>query len=153
MWTRVNRDRKCIGEAVISPPNDAGGKRLPGTRFSASSRQAIFGRLSFVLIFPLVLMLSFLGAPRLVYSYRTAHFAAMYCLTLATMAAFKDWSFIKLFWRLTGFVSIVGFTRAVFRHHPAINFFDWIADMGGILGALTPSVVQRYRDSFGARKS
>jgi hypothetical protein len=94
------------------------------------------------------LLLSFVGAPKILYSYRTAHFAAMYALSLATMAAFKDWLFVKLFWRLTGFVTVVGVIRAVTHHHPQTNFFDWIADMGGILGALTPSLVQRYRDSF-----
>ena len=94
------------------------------------------------------MLLSFLGAPKVLYSYRTAHFAAMYGLSLATLTAFKDWSFVKLFWWLTGFVSVVGVARAAMHHHVETNFFDWIADMGGILGALVPTLAQRYRDSF-----
>ena len=130
-------------------PEDPRPKPPPGTHFSASSRQAIFGRVTFLIVLPAVLLLSFMGAPKILYSYRTAHFAAMYGLSLATMAAFKNWSFVALFWRLTGFVSAVGVARAAMHHHVETNFFDWIADMGGVLGALVPSLVQRYRDSFG----
>ena len=134
------------------PPNDPSANPPPGTRFTASSRQAMLGRLSFVVVLPLVVLLSFLGAPRILYSYRVAHFAAMYCLTLAAMAAFKDWPFLKLFWRQTGFVTTIAVTRALIHHHPETNLFDWFADVGGILGALAPSLVQRYRDSFASTK-
>ncbi len=122
--------------------------KLRGTHFSASSTQAILGRLCFLIVLPTVVLLSFTGAPKVLYSYRVAHFAAMFALGLATMAAFKDWSFLKLFWRLTGFVTVVGVLRTLTHHHLGNNFFDWIADMGGVLGALVPSLVQRYRDSF-----
>ena len=135
------------------PQDETPAKLLPGTRFSASGRQAILGRLSFVAVLPGVLMMSLFGAPRLFYSYRVAHFAAIYILTLATMAAFKDWSFLKLFWRLTGFVVAIGVTRTIIHHHPETTFFDGIADMGGVLGALAPSLVQRYRDAFPASKT
>ena len=135
---------------MTEPPEN--GKRPPVTDFPALSVQAVLGRVSFLLVLPTVLALSFMGAPKILYSYRTAHFAAMYVLGLATMAAFKDWSFVKLFWRLTGFVTLVGLARTAIHHHPETNFFDWVADMGGVLGALVPSLVQRYRDAFAPRR-
>ena len=93
-----------------------------------------------------VIVASLIGAPRLLYSYHVSHFAVLYVLALAALAALPDWGALKTFWSLVAFVSALGMARVIFRHNVEVNFLDWIADLSGILGGLAPVVVQRLRE-------
>jgi hypothetical protein len=107
----------------------------------------ITGRLVFVACACAVVVASLFGAPHILYSYHVSHFAVLYALTLATLAAFPDWGVLKAFWRLLGLVTLLGVARVVFRHQLQTNFLDWIADLSGILGGLAPIAVQRLRET------
>jgi hypothetical protein len=104
------------------------------------------GRVSFVVCMFAVIVASLVGGPHVFYSYHVSHFAVLYVLSLATLAAFPDWGVLKAFWRLLGFVTALGLARALTRHHLETNFLDWISDISGILGGLAPLVVQRLRE-------
>jgi hypothetical protein len=107
----------------------------------------IAGRLSFVACACAVVVASLLGAPHVLYSYHVSHFAVLYALTLATLAGFPDWGVLKAFWRLMALVTALGLARVVMRHQVETNFLDWIADLSGIIGGLTPVAVQRLREA------
>ncbi len=129
-------------------PADSRGAR----RYYASNILAVMGRLSFLAALVAILYFSGFGAPRLLYSYHVAHFAAIYVLTLTTLAAFHRSSFLKMFWLLTGFVTAVAVIRCLAHHHVETSFFDWIADVGGIIAALFPAMVQRFRQAMAAAR-
>ncbi len=107
----------------------------------------IAGRLTFVACACAVIVASLHGAPHVLYSYHVSHFAVLYALTLATLAAFPGWGILKAFWRLMGLVTVLGLVRVILRHQVETNFLDWIADLSGILGGLAPIAVQRWREA------
>jgi hypothetical protein len=115
---------------------------------SPSHPLAIVGRVAFVVTVGAVVVLSFLGAPHLLYSYHVAHFAAFYILSLTALAAFPGWSFLRAFWALTAFLTVVALFRVVLDHHAQTTFLDWISDLGGVFGAMAPMLVQRFREGF-----
>ncbi len=115
---------------------------------SPSHPLAIIARIAFVVTLAAVVILSFSSAPRLLYSYHVAHFAAFYMLSLTTLAAFKGWSFLRAFWVLTAFLTLVALFRVVLDHHVQTTFLDWISDLGGVIGAMAAMLVQRFREGL-----
>jgi hypothetical protein len=127
--------------------NSAERRRAAFAEFASGSElYGIGARLFFVASSCVIIVASLISAPRILYSYHVSHFAVLYVLSLATLAAFPGWAPLKTFWRLMGFVTALSLARVIFRHHVEANFFDWIADVSGILGGLAPLVVQHMRE-------
>jgi 4-amino-4-deoxy-L-arabinose transferase-like glycosyltransferase len=126
--------------------------REPAARSSSAAESTrvvlgIAGRVFFVACVCGVVGALLFGAPRLLYSYHVSHFAALYVLTLATLAAFPEWGLLKAFWRLVGLVTVLGVARVFMRRHLEANFLDWISDLSGIIVGLAPVAMQSLREA------
>jgi hypothetical protein len=113
---------------------------------SVQEFSGIGSRVFFLACVCAVVIASLIGAPHIFYSYHVSHFAVLYVLALATLAAFPGWGVLKTFWRLLFFVSALGLARLVMHHHVETSFLDWISDLSGVLGGLAPIAVQRLRE-------
>ncbi|MDB5459158.1 MAG: VanZ like protein [Caulobacteraceae bacterium] len=89
--------------------------------------------------------------PHLLYSYHLEHFAAFYLMTLSMAAARYHVSPSRLLLDVAVLASILEAMRVFAPPHEVSAAEDWVADIGGILAALSPMFVADFRRSFRER--
>ncbi len=115
---------------------------------------AILGRLSLILCMLLVLFASFAppsALPRLFYSYHVEHFAVFYVVALAASAAFVRSDSLRIgiaLWLLAFAIEVCRLIQPEHRHS---SVQDWFADAAGVVAALVPIALGRFRTRFAPR--
>lgn len=87
--------------------------------------------------------------PRVLYSYHLEHFAAFYLAALSMAAARYRASLYRVMMDIAALATVLEGVRLFIPSHQLYVVEDWVADLGGVLAALSPIVIGDFRKSFG----
>ena len=83
--------------------------------------------------------------PRIFFSYHIEHFVAFYVLTILAAAGFARTQLYRLGAALALMALVLALVRSLIPHHRINNAEDLAADLTGILAAVLPILVGRFR--------
>jgi len=86
--------------------------------------------------------------PHILYSYHLEHFAIFYLLALSTSAAFVRRDVFQIGVVIWLAAVVIEAIRWLHPEHKAFAVVDWFADAGGVVAALVPVGVGRFREAF-----
>lgn len=122
-----------------------------GSYYPDTGRWAVLGRLSLIAATLVILFASFAPVrllPHVLYSYHLEHFAAFYVMSLTAAAAFVRRKALKLGLYLCAFALGIEFLRLLLPAHRLSSLEDWFADGGGVMAALVPIAIGKFRSRF-----
>ncbi len=119
------------------------------TFLADSALPAIFMR-ALSLAATLVLVTASLApnVPQLLYSFHLEHFAAFYVVTLLAAAARYRTRLRRLAIDILLLAAALELIRGFTPAHRLTSAEDFVADVGGMLAAMAPLVIARFRDLF-----
>ena len=115
---------------------------------------AVLARLGFGLAVVAIFLASIAPGwltPQLLKSHYLQHFAAFYVVTCATLAAMPRVQVRRIGIGLLVFAFALQVTQVLRGAGIHMGQQNWIADAGGIMAALSPVVVERFRRRFARR--
>jgi hypothetical protein len=89
--------------------------------------------------------------PTFFHNYHAEHFVAFYVLTILACAGFPRASLRQLCLSVTLMAVVLALVRIAIPRHRLANAEDFIADLGGIIAAVVPILVGRFRQIIASR--
>lgn len=126
----------------------------PKTYYPDGGAWAVMARVAFLVAVIVVTFASLAPlsmVPQVLPSRHLEHFAAFYFTTLIAATAFPRLKILTLGGRLALFAALLELTRMAPSQHRIWGVLDWEADFGGIIAALAPVIVEKFRSRFDPR--
>ena len=117
---------------------------------------AVLARLGFSLTLLAIFLASIAPGwltPKLLHSHHLEHFAAFYVAACAGLAAMPRTPIRRIAIGYLLFALVLAVTQYARGATPEAAIRNWVADAGGVLAALAPVVVDRFRRLFAPRPS
>ncbi len=122
--------------------------------YSESGFWAVTARICFVFMAMMLLYASFAPKtriPHIIYSYHLEHFALFYLFALSAGAAFVRRDVFHIGFLIWLGAILIEAIRWLRPEHKDFAIADWFADAAGVLAAMAPIGVGRFRDRFQRR--
>lgn len=91
--------------------------------------------------------------PKLLQSHYLEHFAAFYVAACAGLAAMPRMPLRRIAMGYLAFALVLSVLHYARSGVPEVSIRNWVADAGGVMAALSPVVVERFRRMFAPRAS
>ena len=127
---------------------------VPATTYPDTGLLAVFARLGFGLTLLAIFLASIAPGwltPKLLHSHYLEHFAAFYVAACAGLAAMPRTQIRRIALGYLLFALILAGTQYARGLSTEVAIRNWVADAGGVLAALSPVVVERFRRLFAPR--
>lgn len=126
------------------------------THYPDTGPLAVLARLGFGLTLLAIFLASIAPGwltPQLLYSHHLEHFAAFYVAACAGLAAMPRTPIRRIAMGYLAFAMILALIQYARGMPSEVALRNWVADAGGVLAALSPVVVERFRRLFAPRPS
>lgn len=127
---------------------------VPVTHYPDTGPLAVLARLGFGLTLLAIFLASIAPGwltPKLLHSHYLEHFAAFYVAACAGLAAMPRTPIRRIATGYLVFALILAVTQYARGMPSEVAIRNWVADAGGVLAALSPVVVERFRRLFAPR--
>lgn len=128
----------------------------PVTHYPDTGPLAVLARLGFGLTLLAIFLASIAPGwltPKLLHSHHLEHFAAFYVAACAGLAAMPRTPIRRIAMGYLVFAMILALIQYARGMPSEVALRNWVADAGGVLAALSPVVVERFRRLFAPRPS
>ncbi|MBP8248200.1 MAG: hypothetical protein KAX56_15130 [Phenylobacterium sp.] len=128
----------------------------PVTHYPDTGPLAVLARLGFGLTLLAIFLASIAPGwltPQLLHSHHLEHFAAFYVAACAGLAAMPRTPIRRIAMGYLVFAMILALIQYARGMPSDMALRNWVADAGGVLAALSPVVVERFRRLFAPRPS